>query len=911
MASTLRVESVPGTAGPAVRLSADQFNSNNRLRSPVIPYAGGPLRLTCRLKADGIISRDVDSWERGMIIVEYFDENKHNITYQGWSYNDSFGFLIGSCPWMDFQKTVDIPFKGTGVKYLQIDLCLYNAKGSLLVEGLSLNRLPSTGMETPASVLPARVRARMDTYNDLVSRLGSLVATAEAKGIECRDARVSLTMGKCFQPYIDDDIAAAQAGPPAADEIQKIMAKGQLVLKGFPQNAEFLRINHQYVDPDPIHLAEREVEDGIRVCQAAIRELEARLSTGAPRQPAPSAQEAVLRVSDGEFRNPAGTPVFLFGFNFDSGTIDPKVRQALSANTCGGFFGGGMAGNYLDRTKEAPIPAQTDFMIKAMNDHPGMAADFLFLIWQDSNIPQWMKTWKDSATATGNHFSIIDPDNPASLRIDEQIYRQAATALAPHNGTTVPLVLYDLANEPGFTSLSPLTLQKFHQWLRVQYSQNLPALNQAYGKAYKDFESVPRDLQGAPAQRYDWLAFNQERVTSLFMNERKAIKSADPKSAVYIKLMPNYWEVRDLIEADPKGGINYEKLEPVQDVMGIDTTVREADGDFGMKFQAQGMACDFFKSIAPGKPILDCEWHGINGRPDPNAPSHLLPVSPTYVSAAVWHGFLHGLRGMYAWYWSRYWQISLPDLEPAREFSHSLLTQPAALDALGRTWFNIQRLEEYVVPFAHASSPVRVFFSEPSRLLSATFQSEFTTAYEGVDFQDEAVRMVTDTQAARGLEGVKGILVPPCPFLGEGAYQSLLGYARKGGPMVVVGDATFGFNERGQARSTQALRSLANVKWLPSASREDYSREFGRLLDQANVVRPLRTGGLVESRTIRRDGRVVSYLLNLGTAQQEIALRWEKGMAPKRIRNLLTGQPLPAGRVKLAPLELLLLAGED
>lgn len=899
LAPTLKV----ATEGATLVLSADTFNPANRLVSALIPYDGGPLRIQCRARAEEVVSRDVESWERAMVIVDYFNRDQAHIQYQGWQYHDSFGYLVGTSDWTDLEKTVDIPARETGVAYLRIELCLFNAKGSFRVENLTVSR-PAAPAALMLADAPGVGGLAAET-----GRLQALIARAEAKGLDCREARVSLAVGKRFQVFIQDDLAAGAAGPPAPGEGQALLAQGRRVLAAKPPDPVFLRIHHQFVDPAA--LAGRESADAMSVCQGASRELQARVDAPDAR-PAWSDGPEGLRISGGAFLNKAGTPVFLFGFNFDGGSVDAAVREALGANTPGELFGGAMAGNYLDPARESPIAAQTESMARKLREHPGVPADFLFQLWQPASIPGWLQAWSPSPLAQGNHFSALDPDNPRALDLDARIFRQAAKALAPFNGTSVPLVLYDLHNEPRFQSFSALSLERFRQWLKGQYQGDLGRLNRLYGTAYADFAQVQRVPDGTPAQRYDWLSFNQERVTELFMGERTAILAQDPRAAIHLKLMPTYWEVRDQLGASPDGGISHERLEPVQDAMGIDQTVAETAGDYAMAFQSQGMTCDFLKSIAPGKPILDSEWHGINGRPDPASPSRTLPATPEYVSAAVWHAALHGVRGMTAWYWSRYWDITLPDLEPAREFARSLLTQPRALDALGRTWLRIRRLGADIVPFAQASSPVRLFHSEPSRLLSATFRSEFTTAYEGADFLDAPVRMLTDAQARKGMAGVGAVLVPPSPFLGEEAYQALLRFARAGGRLVVVGAGTFGMNERGEPRSTQALRGLPGVRWLKGAVRADYAREYDRLLDEVRAPRPLRVAGpagVIECRTLERGGTLLAYLINLGPRDAQVTLRWAPGHAPRALRDLVTGRLLPPGPVTLGRCGVLLLAG--
>ncbi len=354
------------------------------------------------------------------------------------------------------------------------------------------------------------------------------------------------------------------------------------------------------------------------------------------------------------------------------------------------------------------------------------------------------------------------------------------------------------------------------------------------------------------------------------------------------------------------------------DVMGVDMSVREgSSAGYAMEFRAQGMGFDFYKSIAPGKPIFDSEWHGIGINTALSEEGNTGVMSAEYVNAAMWHAYLHGLRGMETWFWSRYWGITLPDLEPAREFFGSILTMPHVLNAHAQASLALRRLAKDVVPFAQSDSRVKLFFAEPSRLLSSRYSKELATAYEGLCFLDSQVRFLTDTQAAKGVPADTALIVVPyAPYVGDAAYAALLAYARAGGALLLVGEEPLAFSERGEPRDISELKKCPSVHCAAAMSREQYRVETEERMTKAGVARPVRVldtdGGFadkIESRTVRRGGGYLTYLLNLDTKDRVVTLMKE-GVKVRTALNMISAKPVEADKITMKKLDVLLLSIE-
>ncbi len=902
------------SGGHSLKVSTGKFAAESKgfMTEGFFPYDGGKIKLSYWVKCEDIRSAGINTWDLGNLVVDYYTADKRNIVHKDWKYHDSGKGMEGTSDWERVEKTFDIPKRDTGVAFLRVWVDLYNCTGTMWVDDIKIERVPEKPKDTatPEQQL-SRVNAKKALLEQRVWELEGLLSEAKGRNVESETA--ALATCKTFLKYVSDDIAAGKAGPLGDNEIKDLMAKGLKKLDYSPKNESFFRVYYQYIEGGGFRLADEEMAKCLEISEAALK---------SPKGPASAkaasfedSQEG-LSIKNGAFVNKDGRPVFLMGFCFDGGKVDDALRKGLGCNFSGGYWGGTIKSQFYEDEAETPIPMQIDRMLDTLKKRPGMTADFLFMVWRNDGIPQWMLKKDPAIKAPGNHFNGSDPDHPFVAKYDALIYPAVAKALAPHNGTTVPMIMYNLHNEPGFNSYTAHSKAKFAAWLKKAYNGDIAKLNRLYGKQYKDFSEAERDLKGSPAQRYDWFRFNHERTAEMFARERKLVKDNDPKAVCHIKLMPNYWDIEKLVWPAKDGGINYELLEPSMDAMGVDMNVRERSVDgYGMEFRAQGMGYDFYKSIAPEKPIFDSEWHGIGVNTALTDDVGVDGMSPEYVKAAMWHAFLHGLRGMEIWYWSRYWNIELPDLEPAREFNGSILTMPQVLNAYGESAFALRRLAPQAAPFAQAGSKVKLLFSEPSRLLTTRFNKDLMKAYEGLCFLDSPVRFLTDTQAARGIgRDTALIVVPGGAYIGDAAYGALLSYAKAGGEMLLVGDDTLTMTERGEPRDTSALKACPSVRSFASMTRDGYRKELEPALTRLGVERPVRAldadgkpADRIELRSVRHEGKLLCYVINLDDKERAVSIV-KDGAPLKGATELISGARLNDGKLVMKRLEVMLLS---
>ncbi len=513
------------------------------MTSAYYPYEGGKIKVSCWVKYENIKSDDLNTWNKGALIVDFYTADKRNIIHKEWKYHDGPGGFEGTCDWRYVEKVINVPRRDTGVAFLRVWATLFCCTGTLWVDDLKIERIPEAGKDdTPPERWIGMISEKKTLLTERVKELESRIEEVKGKGGDTLSALAVLTTCKVFLKYVDDDIAAGKAGQLGKNEIGDLMAKGVKTLNYEPGNEAFFRVFYQYIPGGPFALAYGEMVKCLDLCEAAVKELGgqdgARVAA-----PLDDTQEGLV-IKDGSFVNKSGAPVFLIGFCFfDEGRVDKGWREGLGANCNGSYWGGSIKKQFYEDEVETPLSMQTNRMVETLKKHPGVAADFLFMLWNQNCIPQWMLKLDPSIEAKGNHFNGSDPDHPFIRTYDTLIHASVARALAPYNGTTVPMIMYNLHNEPRFNSFTSHTKAKFIPWLRKAYGGDLAKLNRLYKKSYADFSEVEKSTTGTPAQRYDWFRFNHERITDMFMNIRAATKENDPKAVVHIKLMSNYWDV--------------------------------------------------------------------------------------------------------------------------------------------------------------------------------------------------------------------------------------------------------------------------------------------------------------------------------------------------------------------------------
>ncbi len=485
----------------------------------------------------------------------------------------------------------------------------------------------------------------------------------------------------------------------------------------------------------------------------------------------------------------------------------------------------------------------------------------------------------------------------------KRLVREYYAALLPKLAELPAPRIYWLMNEPAYRSRTPKYLELFHKNLARKYG-DVSKLNAAWGARFESFDRVPFPPRGNKAARFDWLDFHQRQVAAWFEWLRGEVRSFDPHA-----LTANKPTQACLFQ--PKNGVDMEAQARAFDFAGCDT-YRDyaADGEFVLDTLGRGvwrglsvMAFDFFKSVAPDKPIADTEYHFAHSITVKEYPEN-------YVRAAFWQSFLHGMRLCCWWVYRReYRENSMVQYPP--------FARPRVTWALGATALDLRRLAEYVSLFPPKRVEVALLYSrssvflEPERCLD-----EMLTAYRALFFLDAPVGFVTERMIAEGAlkdrsRRPKLLVVAGARYAPEAVVEAIAAYAREGGCVALVGRGAFAFDEHARPRRANALRG-GSVRRLPREWSEKLSRRFDALFTECGVTRPVRVldadGGNawgVESRTVVRNGRPVTYLLNMRS--EPVAVRLKGFPAGARLRDLISGETWSEPRMVLKPLAVLLL----
>ena len=235
--------------------------------------------------------------------------------------------------------------------------------------------------------------------------------------------------------------------------------------------------------------------------------------------------------------------------------------------------------------------------------------------------------------------------------------------LGPHPAT----LAYCLWNEPHLTSAVDYnrhTIRAYRAWLAGRH-ETIEGLNEAWGSAHASFDDVapppPRaatrwheiydrmvsaqdgrvvpgavEADGDPAPWMDWMRFRQENFAAFFKWEADVVRAADPGAVITSKIVPF-----DLYTSHAYGsGVNTELWSrSFLDVLGMDL-YSHLDEDFLARWK-----CDYFQSLAGGKPIWHTEFNFSFVKERGLA-------TPEQWRTAFYYQLARGVNGLWNFMWS-------------------------------------------------------------------------------------------------------------------------------------------------------------------------------------------------------------------------------------------------------------------
>ncbi|HIE08659.1 MAG TPA: hypothetical protein EYP65_02290, partial [Armatimonadetes bacterium] len=514
-----------------------------------------------------------------------------------------------------------------------------------------------------------------------------------------------------------------------------------------------------------------------------------------------------------------------------------------------------------------------------------------------------------------------------------------------------------LENEPIYVSYSDHYVKMFRDWLRARHGA-IDKLNRRWGTNFRSFSEIgPAKEPKVRGHFNDWCLFNQEFFASKFFGWlRRLISRYDRKIPLHIKVMN--WCNFD--ERGMRLGIDRELLSAwgERGISGCDGAITPSRGPYALNFHTQLMGYDLLRSIAPGRPVVDSEWHYRYGDP--------FEYPPKCAYASLWLSALHGALGMNIWVWGRFESAYLDG---------SVLFNARILYEMGRAALDLRRLARYVVAFANLRGKVAILYSPASRS-GCPFNVEVRKVWEALNFLGVPPRFVTERQVERGgLDKYRLLVIPGAKFVTDEAFRGIVKWVKGGGILLAVpqslrcdfwgrerkevaglfGVAFLGEEELKEPLGFPTPLPLRTPAWdgrlmgkgaleriLPTTARVlasaqgrpllvmnrvgkgacfylttflepwDYAEVLDALLARSGLRPPLRLSGPegkfpwgVEWRVVRVDGRWHAYLVNLSVDTREVLLLGpggEVGRGLDLIRMRAVKFPL-----KLEPLEVRVL----
>lgn len=590
--------------------------------------------------------------------------------------------------------------------------------------------------------------------------LDSLITIAESRELEVEREKVTAQVADLFMMYADWD----------ANNISK--------------NKELFSKFHIYRDNAQDlaeELPDNERNDIAWILDEAISNIKALMDSSIIRSPTllPDYSQAVFENAS-VMQN--GSPVFLSDYVWK-----PSIGSLKK------YFGA-LDGFYLTPTnvvnENGDISAG---VLSALNSKDVDEIGSIF--FNHTNIPSWALNKYDSLTVGERHFTKYDVDHPGTRKLLDDLIDGTVPLMAGKRYTKAG---YLLANEPHwFTAadswdtgpVSERTKARFREWLSLQYG-TIDELNQNWETSFTGFEEVTITIpisnshQGTP-KWYDWMVFNNYRITDWFSFLKEGILRNDPEGKVHIKLIPTFWS-----EGKSDHGLDFEQLVRLQDISGCDAKVTNShvSGNpqpwmdrYSFDWRNLSMPYDFFKSVQPNQLIYDSETHFVS-----TVHFRDLHLDPDYVRASYWLAHLHGLNISETWLWGRTSTGGVSSNASTAGFPGSLMQQPKALNAIATTMIDLNSFGQEITTFQNQEKPVRIFYSLASAINDIHYMDALYELYQELYFEGFPLGFATDSIIRRNdLQGVEAIVVYQANRVLPQEKKAIQQYLDQGGTIII------------------------------------------------------------------------------------------------------------------------------
>lgn len=417
-----------------------------------------------------------------------------------------------------------------------------------------------------------------------------------------------------------------------------------------------------------------------------------------------------------------------------------------------------------------------------------------------------------------------------------------------------------LLNEPSYELLTdPAYRQSYRGYLRSKY-RDIQTLNDAWTTSFGDFSDVPVDVPGTDTDRYDAAVFRQQYLTQWVQWLHAEVKKRSPNAMVSNKPMAH--RLFDL-----SGGVDFEAEAKLLDVPGSDAYRNPSKMKYGFAWPQPIALYDFQKSVAPNKPLADLEAHYVEEK----------GAEESYVEAALWQSFLHGVRLATFWVWDT-GELDQSKQAPAG-MRDTVWAQPRAAWATAKTALDLQRLSDLVATFPLAPQ-MHIYYSKPSLIASKAAQDTVKWVYEAAAGLGVSIGYVTDDMIRAGaLAGIKVLLIPGTKHVSSTVLTRLKEFAASGKHVVVVGSAFTMDEYLREYPSGGGSLTGARVKLFRDVGSSQLAELLNGLVTEAGLERPLtllneagRVAWPIDFRCRREGLRALCYIVGLNKSATRVRM---------------------------------------
>ncbi len=350
--------------------------------------------------------------------------------------------------------------------------------------------------------------------------------------------------------------------------------------------------------------------------------------------------------------------------------------------------------------------------------------------------------------------------------------------------------------------------------LREYYKNDIAAMNEQCGTAFKSFEevAVPVRQPETPAQHAVWEHFRRCRealLESFYSRFYGLVRKYNPDIDIFQlpstggSLLPLY-------------GLNYYNATRYQDVSGIDGTCCAIDQEW-------------LYSDLTMKRYLTSEWGAL-----------YQEVSPQRVHGQMWQELGAGALGVEQHIWSFG--------NDSCNFADTLDIPTIYGALLHTTLKEMRKLDHLILDGERAVPEIGILFSQTARMHdqgwgwagSSTFSAHLHTVsvyYKHFLQYGRSARVFAEEALLEGkMPSVKVLIVPQAEFLSAAVQKKLLDYVRNGGRLIIEGNAGR-FDEFGR-KSNLIFMETAVIPGFVSASEAVMEKSRIGLLKKDTVFSP-------------------------------------------------------------------------